>query len=36
MGLTVAATLLAVHGAEIRLLRPDQGAAFEIDLDTGR
>lgn len=33
-GLTVAATLLAAHGAENRLLRPDQGAAFEIDLDS--
>ncbi len=36
MGLTVAATLLAAHGAEIRLLRPGQGAAFQIDFDAGR
>jgi two-component system, OmpR family, sensor kinase len=30
MGLTIAATLLAAHGAEIGLLRPTAGAAFEI------
>lgn len=33
MGLTVAATLLGAHGADIRLLRPDQGTAFEIVFD---
>ena len=36
MGLTVAATLLAAHGAEIRLLHPAQGAAFQIDFDPNR
>ncbi|HMS96167.1 MAG TPA: HAMP domain-containing sensor histidine kinase [Tabrizicola sp.] len=30
MGLTIATNLLAAHGAEIRLLSPDTGAAFEV------
>ena len=30
MGLTIAANLLAAHGAEIRLLSPAKGAGFEI------
>lgn len=30
MGLTIAANLLAAHGAEIRLLSPDTGAGFEV------
>jgi two-component system, OmpR family, sensor kinase len=30
MGLTIVANLLAAHGAEIRLLSPEQGAGFEI------
>jgi signal transduction histidine kinase len=36
MGLTITANLLAAHGAEIRLLSPDQGAGFEISFDPDR
>lgn len=36
MGLTITANLLAAHGAEIRLLSPDQGAGFEISFAPDR
>jgi two-component system OmpR family sensor kinase len=35
MGLTIVANLLAAHGAEIRVLRPNQGAGFEIGFGAG-
>jgi two-component system OmpR family sensor kinase len=35
MGLTIVANLLAAHGAEIRVLRVEQGAGFEIGFGAG-
>jgi two-component system OmpR family sensor kinase len=35
MGLTIVANLLAAHGAEIRVLRLEKGAGFEIEFGAG-
>lgn len=35
MGLTIVANLLAAHGAEIRVMRVEKGAGFEITFGTG-